>query len=178
MWEAAVDDWVGWLQETGKSAATAKVRRNHVRTVAGLSQTTQPDQLTSDAIVAIVDEQQWTFNYRCDVRTSLTDFCEWAMGAGLMVSNPVMELPGDLISTKRLRIRLSADEMTALAEIAARRRRPIPEVAREILVRNLHETPDDEKTKPKTKRKAKHAPFQPVMAEGGVEMLGARAMWP
>jgi len=138
-WDAAITSWAAWLRDAGKSGATIKLRRVHLRTVAGLSRTVRPDQLTSDAIVMMADRQQWAFQYRCDLRTSLTSFYEWAVQTGLTRSDPVAQTPSDLIGSQILKVRLNPDELAALNKVAEHRGLPASSVVRQQILRLLAE---------------------------------------
>lgn len=132
-WDTAVEAWVEWSLASGRSDATVKLRRGHVRTMAGLSGTDHPEQLTPDAIAAIAAEQRWTFNYRCDMRTSLTDFYTWATESGTAAVSPVAAMPGDLIGSKVVKVRLSPEELAELERAADRRGVSVSEVTRELM---------------------------------------------
>lgn len=138
-WDAAIASWVAWLRDAGKSAATINLRRVHLRTIASLSRTVRPDQLASDAIVLMAGRRQWTYRYRCDLRTSLASFYDWAVQTGLTRSDPIAETPRDLIGSQILKVRLHPDELAALNKVAEHRRLPASDVVRQQIVRLLTE---------------------------------------
>lgn len=88
-WEAAILNWTTRLRAEGKTAATIKKRRIHVRSVASLSRTARPAQLTPDTLTTIYARQGWVFDYRCSIRTSVDSFYTWAIKTGLTDFNPV-----------------------------------------------------------------------------------------
>lgn len=87
----------------------------------------------------IADRQQWAFQYRCDLRTSLASFYEWAVQTGVSRSDPVAETPRDLIGSQILKIRLNPDELAALNKIAEHRGLPASSVVRQQILRLLAE---------------------------------------
>lgn len=79
-WEVAILNWTNSLREEGKSVKTITLREKHVRSIAALSRTARPDQLTPEAIVSICTRQEWINEYRRDVRTSLASFYDRVEG--------------------------------------------------------------------------------------------------
>lgn len=138
-WDAAIAKWVTWLRDAGNTSGTIKLRRVHVRTVAGLSRTVRPDQLTSDALVLIADRQQWAYPYRRALRTSLASFYEWAVQTGSVRSDPVAQTPSDLIGSQILKVRLHPYELAALTKVAEHRGLLPSTVVRQQIVRLLTE---------------------------------------
>lgn len=84
--------WSMELRVEGKSESTIKIRQTHLRSAAVLSRTARPSHLTADTLAAIYRRQDWAFDYRCDMRTSLSLFYEWAISAGLATHNPANNL--------------------------------------------------------------------------------------
>jgi hypothetical protein len=79
------------LRIEGKTAAAIKNRRIHVRSIAALSRTARPTQLTPDTLSAIYTRQGWVFDYRCSVRSSVERFRTWAVETGTTEFNPAAE---------------------------------------------------------------------------------------
>ncbi|MEE3066545.1 MAG: hypothetical protein VYA67_21825 [Actinomycetota bacterium] len=96
-WESSLVDWLDSLRLEGKSEKTISLRRRHVRSVAAVSRTAHPRAVTPELLMSICRQQDWSFEYRCDMRTSLLMFYSWAVGAGVVPQNPVDDLPQAMV---------------------------------------------------------------------------------
>ncbi|OZF00615.1 hypothetical protein CH300_20275 [Rhodococcus sp. 15-1154-1] len=92
-WEEAVIGWVRWLIAAGAPATTIRTRRGHVRGVARRLRTDAPRGTTVEQIVKVCSNEEWSPDHRRGLKTSLTQFFDWAVKSGLADDNPAFELP-------------------------------------------------------------------------------------
>lgn len=92
-WDTAIRGWVGWLKLGGARAATLRLRRDHIRSIARRSQTGHPRQITFAILVDLCSEREWSKDHRKAMRLSLVSFFEWAVINELAESNPAAKLP-------------------------------------------------------------------------------------
>lgn len=96
-WESSLTKWLAELRLQGKTEKTIDLRRRHLRSLASLSHTAHPRAVTPEMLAAICRRQDWSFEYRCGVRTSLAGFYSWAIAEGLVTQNPLDDLPAGMI---------------------------------------------------------------------------------
>lgn len=90
-WATAIAQWGEALRAEGATESTTRLRQTHMRSVAYLSRTTRPGQLTADALSHLHATQGWQRGYSADLRTSVQSFYDWAVNAGLVDDNPARE---------------------------------------------------------------------------------------
>lgn len=92
-WEAAIEEWAGWLKLSGLSANTIELRRGHMRTMAKRSGTSHPAQVRFADLVEVCSQQDWSKEHRRSVRTTLNKFFDWARVHEWHETNPAAQLP-------------------------------------------------------------------------------------
>lgn len=92
-WEDAVRGWVRWLTVAGKSKRTINTRRGHVRAVARLTQTRHPREVSTNNLVMLLSDRDYSLSHRRAARTSLHQFFAYCVSQGIVAHNPADELP-------------------------------------------------------------------------------------
>lgn len=108
-WDSAVTHWIERLIASGKPMTTIRTRRGHVRMVARRLRSRHPGDVTTDQILALAARQAWSPDHRRGLRTSLTQFFDYALKAGLVEINPANDLP--TVSESKPRPRPVSDRM-------------------------------------------------------------------
>lgn len=92
-WECAVEDWLGWLRVSGHSSRTIYTRRGHVRATARMLHLRHPAEVTTTHLVVLYARQEWSQEHRRGLRTSMIQFFDHCVQAGVCVENPARGLP-------------------------------------------------------------------------------------
>lgn len=92
-WEDSVGGWLAWLRMGGRSKATIKLRRDHVRSIARRSGTQHPNNLTRKELLLLCLGEKWSLEHRKAMRSSLSSYFEWCVGEGVTLDNPAVALP-------------------------------------------------------------------------------------
>ena len=92
-WESAVGGWVRWLTAGGKSKRTIRTRRGHVRAVARLTQTRHPRDVSTQQLVGLLGDREYSLEHRRAARTSLIQFFDYCVSQGMVSENPAADLP-------------------------------------------------------------------------------------
>lgn len=92
-WEDSIGGWLAWLRMGGRSEATLKLRRDHVRSIARRSGTEHPNALTRSELRLLCLDRKWSLEHRKALRASLFSYFEWCIGEGITVDNPAIALP-------------------------------------------------------------------------------------
>jgi len=144
-WDVAIGGWVAWLQASGASPETVRVRRGVIRCVARRTATESPAEVTTEQLITVCADRRWSNDHRRNVRTALTTFFAYIGG-----DNPALGLPvvpeskpcprpvtdriwRDLLDTAGPREQL----MARLAGEAGLRRAEVARVHRDDLIADL-----------------------------------------
>jgi site-specific recombinase XerD len=92
-WEAAIADWMTWMEVGGTPRSTIRLRRGHLRWLASRSVTESPREVTLGLLVKLISDQHWSNEHRRSRRRSLVAFYDWAVENGRSATNPAADLP-------------------------------------------------------------------------------------
>jgi len=149
-WGEAIQGWVEWLVAAGASPGTIRHRRGVVRSVARQLGALRPDDVTTDHLVLLCAQHDWSNDHRRGLRAALIVFYDWCQTAGASTGNPARGLPRvpeskprprpatdriwrDLLSTATPREQM----MARLAGEAGLRRAEVARVHRDDLIEDL-----------------------------------------
>lgn len=142
-WESAIEEWITWLRAGGRSSETIRARRGIIRSVARKLDSVSPCDVTAAQLLQVCGTAEWSADHRRSMRTSLIQFFQWCLAAGLVDENPAVSLPktpepkpkprpvtdaiwSDLLAAapprERLMARLAAEAGLRRAEVACLRR--------------------------------------------------------
>lgn len=94
LWDNAIESWLQWMRLSGHSPRTRYTRRGHVRAVARIMQLRSPADVTTDHLIAVYAQQDWSLEHRRGVRTSLVQFFNHCIKNGVLRrANPALGLP-------------------------------------------------------------------------------------
>lgn len=92
-WNTAIQGWLTWLIAAGTSSATRRTRRAHVRSVARELNAAHPRDVTGDALLSILGRPGYSIEHRRGLRASLASFYRWCVAAGVVETDPTVNLP-------------------------------------------------------------------------------------
>jgi integrase len=92
-WEAAVTGWLTWLVAAGSSPATRRTRRAHIRGVARQLRAAHPRDVTAIDLIGVLGKPGHSSEHRRGLRASLISFFKWCRSAGVVETDPALELP-------------------------------------------------------------------------------------
>lgn len=92
-WETAIADWVKWLRVAGRSRRTINTRRGHVRAVARMTHSREPDEVSTGQLVEVFAAREYSREHRRAARISLCQFYEHCLSRNLVSHNPAVGLP-------------------------------------------------------------------------------------
>jgi hypothetical protein len=81
-WEDSIGGWLSWLQLSGLSPSTIRLRYDQARVIARRSRTQQPADVTLGVLVTMCTAEDWSREHRKGVRTSLVSFFDFYVDNG------------------------------------------------------------------------------------------------
>lgn len=102
-WEDSLELWEKWMRAGALSERTIYTRRGHVRAVAHYLQMRHPADVTTQHLIMLLSDHEWSREHRRGLRCSLIQFFDHCVNQGLMEENPAAGLPSVPMSSPKPR---------------------------------------------------------------------------